>query len=223
MEKNEAMNNYLHECCETKVQLIPQNVSLLDSPFSADEIALVWDFYVSHAPIRKNQDEKGEEFGLRCLVDYGWKGVAGLSSLERHLIRSANLKNTVVIKASGIKETLAAMNLSDKICCKHPRAVILQEHTIKLEETGKVNITANETRMVCLFRHIRNSLAHNRIYFFENGSMILLEDISNSIITARILIPTHCLIDWIRAVDKDCKFYTQKNAPCIESTATIAS
>ena len=55
--------------------------------------------------------------------------------------------------------------------------------------------------------------------------MILLEDIDNKKITARILIPTIALINWIRVIDKDRIFYFKTNAENEEdiSESVVAS
>lgn len=202
------ISNNVHECGEEKIVLTQQDVSLNDISLSTDEINMVWNFYVSHAPIKKNRNEKECDFGCRNLAEFGWSG-SKLTTLERALIKAADLGRFVMIKADEITETLKMMNLDEKICWKHPRAVLKQNFTVKVYEDGEVNLKESETRMVCLFRHIRNALAHNRIYFSKDYTMILLEDIEsvNKKLTARILIPARSLVDWIAIVDKDKKFY----------------
>lgn len=207
------VNNNLHVCNEPKVKLENVGKSLMDSSLSSEEIALVWDFYVSHAPIRKDEKEKRNDGGLRYLGEYGWKG-SGLTALEREISRESNLGRIVVIKADELTQTLAEMNLEPEkeICCKHPRAVVQQLFSVKVRENGECCIDEKETRMVCFFRHIRNALAHNRIYYPSEGGMILLEDMNdNKKITARILIPTIALMNWIKIIDKNQKFYPRSS------------
>lgn len=206
-KEHTEVNNNLHVCDEPKVKLEDVGKSLMDSSLSSDEIALVWDFYVSHAPIRKDAKENGG--GLRYLGEYGWKG-SGLTTLEREILRESNLGRIVVIKADELTQTLIAMNLEPEkeICCKHPRAVVQQLFSVKVRENGECCIDEKENRMVCFFRHIRNALAHNRIYYPSDEKMILLEDMNdNHKITARILMPTIALVNWIRIIDKNQKFY----------------
>ena len=67
MSKEETQpeaNNNLHVCNETKAKLEKVGKSLMDSSLSSDEIALIWDFYVSHAPVRKEANDKGNGGGL---------------------------------------------------------------------------------------------------------------------------------------------------------------
>ena len=89
------------------------------------------------------------------------------------------------------------MDLDDTICSKHPRAVIKQNVSVKVLEDGSTEISARETRMECLFRHIRNSFAHNRMYYFEEGNILLEDRDDNGQISSRILISKQALIDWI--------------------------
>ena len=72
---------------------------------------------------------------------------------------------------------------------------------IEYTEDNKTNITPLETRLQCLFRHIRNALAHNLTYGFENGK-IMLEDKFKNKITARLLLSKKTLIDWIGLIKK---------------------
>ena len=203
----EATNN-VHECYEEKVALKQQDIALKDISLPTDEINMVWDFYVSHAPIKKDKTEKGNGFGYRSLAEFGWRGTGGLTELERRLIKAAGLGHFVMIKADEITETLESMNLNGEICWKHPRAVLKRNFKVKVHESGEISVDATESRMLCLFRHIRNALAHNRMYFSEDGTMVLLEDAEDGgRLTARILIPIHSLVEWIEIVDKDKKFY----------------
>lgn len=112
-------------------------------------------------------------------------------------------------KAKKIDGTLESMDLDSKdkncICISHPRTVLQWKTTLSIQEDGEVNVSTSETRMECLFRHFRNSLAHNRTYVFtdiEKGDTILLEDADEASkkISARILIKTRTLLDWIDVV-----------------------
>lgn len=207
--KQAEVSNNTHECREKKIALNRQNnIALKDISLSPDKINMIWDFYVSHAPILNDQKEKGNGFGYRYLGDIGWGGSVKLFELEKELIKAAGLGCFVIIKADTITETLKNMNLNDTICWKHPRAVLKQRYKIKVRETGKIDITNSESRMVCLFRHIRNSLAHNRIYLSQDRTMILLEDAEDGgRLSARILIPVHSLVEWIKIVDRNKNFY----------------
>ena len=78
------------------------------------------------------------------------------------------------------------------------------------DEFEQTKLESKESRIKCLFRHIRNSLAHGDTFFFDNGNL-LLEDKDKSTITARILINQQTLIDCIKVIDKEGKRYTIKS------------
>ena len=207
-EKNEARND-MHACDGKKERMDRCNVSLADIPANSDEVSMIWDFYVSHAPVIEDKEDKDKKFGLRELKDYDWKGSGDATELEKELLKVAGLGRFVMIKADEIDETLQMMDLGvpGEICLEHPRAVLKLECSVSFKEDGRCEIKPREKRMACLFRHIRNSLAHNRIYLSENGEMILLEDFDNRKVTARILIKCRTLLDWIGVVDKKHEYY----------------
>lgn len=219
-ETKQEANNNLHECNAKRYPLIPKGASLKEIALSDEEIVMIWDFFVSHAPVKKDKTVNSNDFGLRFLGDYGWNGNADHTALERALIKPAGLGHFVMVRADTIKDTLRSMNLTDSICWEHPRAVLKQNYNVAVKEDGAVNITNAETRMVCLFRHIRNAMAHNRIYYSDDGNSILLEDGDNNEITARILIPTHTLVDWIKIVDRNQKFYYKAKETAPEEKRT---
>ena len=70
-------------------------------------------------------------------------------------------------------------------------------------------ISDHEAGYRCLFRHIRNAFAHNNVFFFENGN-ILLKDYQrdgdkqkDKKVTAAILIEFDTLFEWIRLIETD--------------------
>lgn len=196
-----------HHCAEEKISKTVSKKSLKDSPFSHAQIDIIWDFYVTHAI-------NGGSGLERSVIDYGWtkddKRATGYPAIEKELIRTANLSDKICfIRAKTCKDTLTAMDLSgDLICASHERAVLLQNYNITIDENDTIQFSGGgENHVNCLFRHIRNALAHGNTYFFANGK-VLLEDKDNSKITAVILIKQQTLLDWIRVVDKGEKFYT---------------
>lgn len=123
-----------------------------------------------------------------------------MNRLEGRLLRAANLSTFCMIKANSISQILEAMDLVSRICCSHQRAVLRQLCTAKILEDGSVTINQGETRMECLFRHIRNSLAHNHTYMFENGNTMLEDSDDNESLSAKILIPRDALLEWMEIV-----------------------
>ena len=185
-----------HSCTHNGYQYSNYSRSLLEASSSKNillpnkDISLIWDFYVHHAPIKKEKNQKGP--AVRHLSEYGWEGTAGdyaLRKLEKSLCEMADLPKIVMLKSSGINDTLKSMNLLETGCIECPRAVLKHNTKIQIDEYGKVNIKDDDgNRMICLFRHIRNSLAHGNIYFFKNGNM-MLEDFEDKSAPLKYLFP----------------------------------
>lgn len=212
MAKAKEISNNSHVCSEKKEKLNSHEASIMQSTLTTDEINAVFDFYVLHAPILESRSDKTVDFGMRSLGEYGWYGKSGLGELERNLLKSGEVHRFVMIRADTIDETLKSMDLKDNICIKHPRAVMQQNFKVTVKENGEVKLEERETRMQCLFRHIRNSIAHNRTYLFENGEMILLEDAdTDKKVTARILIKVKTLVDWIEIIRGKTQEHPQEN------------
>lgn len=204
--KMAGKKGFEHRCAEGKISKSANRSSLKDSPFSHAQIDVIWDFYVTHAI----SGGSGQE---RSVVDYGWtkddKKSTGYPAIERAMLGVANITDKICfIRAKTCKDTLSAMDLDgDLICASHERAVLLQNYTLSIDENENVQFSGGgKNRLNCLFRHIRNALAHGNTYFFDNG-MVLLEDKDSSKITAEILIKQQSLLDWISVVDKEEKFY----------------
>jgi len=202
MEKSNP--NYIHDCGGTKEKITLSYKALSDMGFSSDELIKIIDFYLFKAPIIKNNESAAG--GLKSLSDFGWKGSSGpssLSKLEGLLLKESGISSFCMIRSDSIDETLKSMDLlSDSICSTHPRAVMKQNYLLKVNEAGAISLTARENRMVALFRHIRNSIAHGCTYAFSNG-LIMLEDKdeNSSKITCRMILKKDTLIKWIEIIN----------------------
>lgn len=201
-----GMTGFAHYCECEKVSKAANKKSLKDSPFSYAQIDMIWDFYVTHAI-------SGGSGLERDITDYGWdkseNKTNGHPAIERCLVDIAGLKNKICfIRAKTCKDTLGAMDLSnDMICTEHPRVVALQKFSTTVDENEKIQFAGGgENHITCLFRHVRNAFAHGNTYFFKSG-FVLLEDKDNSTITAEILIKQQTLLDWIKVIDKNEKYY----------------
>lgn len=201
-EKKVTINENYRHICKSELVSIADSVSIVaNTEYTSDEIRKIIEFYLLNAPILKA--DKTENNGLKNLQDYGWKGNADMMRLEKELLRTAGMQSFCFIRANKIDETLRAMFLGEsQYCIEHPRAVLKQEYKIDVSESEDVKLTNKETRMECLFRHIRNSFAHNGIYTFKNSS-ILLEDKDGNMITARILLKKETLLKWIDVIKKE--------------------
>ena len=203
-----GMKGFDHQCIEVKLSKLTNKKSIKDSPFSHAQTDMIWDFYVTHTI-------SGGSGLERTVEDYGWKKddnkKDGYPALEKELIDKAGLTDSICfIRSKTCKDTLNAMDLSnDLICVSHSRAVLLRNYTISVDENERIQFAGGasaENQTICLFRHIRNAFAHGNTYFFDNG-FLLLEDKDRSTTTGSILIRQQTLLDWIKIVDKNEKYY----------------
>lgn len=96
----------------------------------------------------------------------------------------------------------ANTHLDKEICAEHPRAVLHKDVKLTLREDNSIERrSGDENRMQCLFRHLRNGIAHGQTYLFPTG-LVLIEDRDGKRITARILIRKETLLAWIYIVEK---------------------
>ena len=198
-----GMNGFVHRCIVPKVNVIPFRNTINSTGFTDEEIKKIWEFYVTKSMAEKSsQSVKLENYGW----DINQSKTTGLPALENELSNAADSCVMCFVRARTIKDTLSAMDLSNSmICTEHPRAVLKQEYRYDHNENEEVQIESGESRIVCLFRHIRNAFAHGNTYFFENGNL-LFEDKDkgeSGAISARIIIPQRALLTWIQIVDKD--------------------
>lgn len=205
MAKTKGNENYLHACNEGKVEIANYKKSIIDAGLSKEDLDKILRVFLFGAPtLNNNKNSNGFNMRLR---DYGW-GVSGYdrNKLERALLKNSSINSFVVIKSNSIAETRKLMNLESKICISHERVLLKQNGTASINEQNEYSFDEKEDRMQCLFRHIRNSLAHNRTYLFENG-FILLEDIEgdSETVTACILVNLKTLLRWADVLEKEGK------------------
>lgn len=199
-----GMTGFVHSCGNKKTEIGPFKKSIRESAFSSEQVSMIWDFYV----VKSFASVTGLGHSLK---DYGWsatpKGTHGHIELERQLAVNAGVTGICSIRAKTIKDTLEAMDLSaGRICIDHPRIVLMQDYSVSIDENENFAFNNDEGRIKCIFRHIRNALAHGNTFFFENG-MLLMKDFSGKTCSAGIMIPQHSLLDWISIVDYNQSFY----------------
>lgn len=218
-----AKENCSHTCEETKHTLIQSSITSMG--YSERTLSNILDFYISHAMCKTCANE-------RKVTEYGWRGstskTEGYPALLNAILDAANIYNTedqinfTVIYGERMEKTLCEMGFlyqdrkkyvfSTDICTSHPRIVLLGEYSLSYDENNieYASIIDKETEVRCLFRHIRNALAHSIVY--EYGDMLLLVDKNerSETITACILIRKQSLEEWIYIVDKHHRFYTQE-------------
>lgn len=177
--------------------------SIKDSGFSENEINIIWDFYVTKSVAASaSQKRTPSDYGSRSLPWSEMKTAAGFTSIK-------------ILAANSINKTLADLDLDidergqknkvlgpKEIDIDYSRLACVTPYTIADEEEPKAKIGEAES----VLTHIRNAFAHGNTYFFDNGFM-LLEDKSNGVITARIMMKRSTLIEWIHIVDKEGRYY----------------
>ena len=192
-------DNYIHSCGLEQTEIDSKIMSISKMNFTSEQVVAIIEFFLFFAPVLKS-DKKAHSFGLKSLRDYGWSGTSSMTKLEGQLLRSSGIGIFCFIKSDSIDETLKTMNLGDKICTVHPRAVMKQNIKLVSFEDGSAEVRQQETRMECLFRHVRNSIAHNRTYLFDNDNIMLEDSDDNGKISARIVMPRTSLLNWISIV-----------------------
>lgn len=163
--KKKPNENFIHSCNSPLVDISKYKCSFSQIDYTDREFKEIVCFYVLHDFSSKKDDSDISE--PQSLKEHGWKGKAILSKLEREFLRKSDIPSFCFIKAPSISETLEQMTLGEKNCCiEHPRAVLMQNYKVDVYQSGEMKMNEKETRMSCLFRHIRNALAHNQIYSF---------------------------------------------------------
>lgn len=201
MSKTSSNENYQHSC-EGKRGALADSRATLDKIFSPEELSQVVRFYLLE-PLTA-RDGKQKNTGQRHLSLFKWSGNS-LPTLERELLKSSGIPSFIMLGSSSIAQTLKNMDLDgETICTEHPRAVMQRPAKLTMKEDGAIDRRYSDSnRMVCLLRHIRNSIAHGLTYKFENGMILLQDQSSESTITARILLSKQSLLDWIDIVERN--------------------
>ncbi len=204
--KKSYNENYRHECKNEVIRVPEADMScLFDGFFSAEELSAIFDFYLVHTPVKKSKDAKGDS--ERWLGDYGWAGSSALSKLEGELLKCSGISSFCILKSGSINLTVEAMQLNEKICPSCPRAVFRINCKPKLREDGSLDSSPSETRLGCVFRHIRNCIAHGQVYGLDNRMLYLRDKDEDGTISAAAVIGQQTLLDWIKVVDRDATFY----------------
>lgn len=169
--KSHVNENYQHACDSTKFKLEGYRAPLSDC-FTPDELSGLFRFYVLQAPIAKDKTALSTQ---RTLTSLGWNGPS-IKILERKLLKASGITSFIFIGSQTIDGTLENMALDKEICAKHPRAVLHKDVKLTLREDNSIERrSGDENRMQCLFRHLRNGIAHGQTYLFPTG-LVLIED-----------------------------------------------
>lgn len=182
--------------------IIGQPISLRDSKvFDDSTMAQLWDFYVTKST-SSCQERKLSEYGTEPSYD----ALVRIAGGERRSCR--------LLKASSMNKTLQALGFYERIDGKDPtprssisidfpRWCALQNFEIRDDEPPRAKAGDNDVQ--CLLRHVRNGMAHGLTFLLDNG-MVLIRD-KDQRQTAWILIRASTLVDWVKYIDINAKFY----------------
>lgn len=187
-----------------KVEVQSYKKSINQSGFTDDQIAIIWDFYVTKA-IAESASQR------RRASDYGLKELPWKDMLESAEIKEENIK---VLLANSINKTLITYDLeivegkgnekkNKAIEIGVPKIVCLTPYSIADEEKPKARVGEAES----VLTHIRNSFAHGNTYFFDNGMLMIEDKDQRGTPTARMILKKQTLLDWIKLVDASQTFY----------------
>lgn len=176
--------------------------SINESSFSNEQISLIWDFYVTKAMA-------GAAAQRRKISDYGQSQIPFAKMLS---IATINESQYSVLLADRMPLTLKEFDfvvstpkgVEIEIDIDTPRFAFLMGYTITDKEQPKAKNDCSKAEG--LLTHIRNAFAHGNTYFFPNGN-VLLEDRNGSNVTAMILIKQQTLLDWIKLIDCNERYY----------------
>ena len=177
--------------------------SIRDSRYTVDQVSIIWDFYVTHSVAESaGQKRKPKDYGLSSFPIKDMKSIAGWDKKHCVVLLANSMKKTLEKLDFVFTEKINKTTIKKSVDICTPRIACLTPFTVADDEPAKAKCGEAES----ILTHIRNSFAHGNTYFFDNN-MVLLEDKSKGIITAEILLSMKILLDWIKLIDKNEKFY----------------
>lgn len=186
-----------------KVEVQKYQKSINESNFTLAQIAIIWDFYVTHAIAETaSQKRAAKDYEISKLP---WEAMIQTGNISRDKIK--------ILPANSINKTLERYDLKiteGKGESKKNKPIEIDEVKIvcltpySISDEDKPTPRCGEAESV--LTHIRNAFAHGLTFFFDNGN-VLLEDRIKGMITARIILRQQTLLDWISLIDKNQKYY----------------
>lgn len=187
---------------DMKTNVLPYKKSINCAGFSDEQIAMIWDFYVTKAIAGSaSQQRKVSDYGLSKIPYDEMLKIAEVPDgccnalLADKMPETLRLNDLLIVGEKGVPV---------EIDIDIPRIAYLIPYQII--DNGKPQAKNNCGKAEALLTHIRNSFAHGNTYFFDNGN-VLLEDKNGSTITAMCLLRQQTLLDWIQLIDKSQKYY----------------
>lgn len=204
--------------CSSKVVFHKNKISFTDAEtqLSAEQrLSLLNFFFVKTLSEKEFRDEQ-----LKRTLWVTSDDKPATNSLYKALIKVAGLTDSIyyassilfpdfdsfgfyMFDANNIKNGVASC------CVEHPRAILarkIPELTAKLDSNMKVNVSFKDNKEVepkiqCLFRHLRNAIAHDNTYFIGDKVLFIDYDPSGRGLTGAVLLSSQTLFDWITLVN----------------------
>lgn len=185
-----------------EIQLFKKSIN--ESAFSPEQIAMIWEFYVTKSiAASASQKRTAKDYGLRS---FPWKEMCRVAELDENHVK--------ILLANSMNKTLEKMDLviekgkkeekqHVKVDIDTPRIVCLSPFTIADDDAPKSKVGEAES----VLTHIRNSFAHGNTYYFNNNNVLFEDKDLRGTVTARILLKQQVLIDWIRIIDFESRYY----------------
>lgn len=187
-----------------KIEVQGYKKSINLSIFSSEEVAMIWDFYVTKAIAESaSQGRRAADYELKELP---WKDMlttAGISASNVKMLLANSINKTLIDFDLEITEGKGNDKHNKPIEINAPKIVCLTPYSIADEEKPKARVGEAES----ILTHIRNSFAHGNTYFFDNNMVMLEDKDQRGTITARMLFGCKTLLDWITLIDSSQKFY----------------
>ncbi len=187
-----------------KEEIQPYKKSINESSFSPEQIAMIWDFYVTKSiAASASQKRTAKDYGLKFLP---WKKMciaAGLDESNIKILLANSINKTLQNMDLIIEEGKGSKKRNKQIDIATPRIACLIPFTIADEEMPKAKVGEAEN----VLTHIRNAFAHGNTYYFDNKYVLFEDKDQRGSITARILMPQQSLVDWIHLIDHESRFY----------------
>lgn len=188
-----------------KVEVQNYHKSIYSIGLPKEQEAAIWDFYVTHAIASSaSQRRSVADYSLTALPWKAMKETAGFESHNVKILLANSINNTLLMYDLETTEKVKDKKQNKAIEIDIPKLVCLTPFTISDENPPKERVGEAES----VLTHIRNSFAHGLTYFFDNNNVLFEDKNSKGTITARMILKTQTLIDWIALIDQNQKYYT---------------
>lgn len=191
----------------TKVEVQPYHCSINNAGFDSDEIAMIWEFYVTKSIAKTAAQRRSvSDYALKHLPYTDMLKIAGIQEDKAKVLCANSINSTLDSLDLQITEKVGKETRSKAIDIETCRLVCITPYTIADEEPPKPQFGDAES----ILTHIRNSFAHGLTYFFTNGNVLFEDKDARGNITARMLIKQKTLLEWIALIDHNNLFYGNK-------------